>query len=127
MSRTVLLLLFAIALLLSGANLSAGDTGSIRCQAGESYVYLYQSAENFQVLADLKCGQKVEIVGGQNNAMTRVRTADGKEGYVSKAELTVIALGSQQQDTTSSPGTSAAIPQPVPAQTTKRPLTDSEL
>src|ERR1700676_5376309 len=127
MTRTSLLLLCTIALLLSCAKLTAGDTGSIRCQAGEGYVYLYQSAENFQVLADLKCGQKVEIVEAQNNTMARVRTVDGKEGYIFKTALTAIVSAAQPQGTASSPAPSVVTSQPAPAQTTKPPLTDSEL
>jgi tetratricopeptide (TPR) repeat protein len=127
MTRTSLLLLCPIALLLSYTKLTAGDTGSIRCQAGEGYVYLYQSAENFQVLADLKCGQKVEIVGAQNNAMARVRTIDGKEGYIFKTALTAIVSAAQPQGTASSPAPSVITSQPAPAQTTKPPLTDGEL
>jgi Bacterial SH3 domain len=97
MTRISLLVSLMIALLLSCAQFSGADTGSINCQAGESYAYLYQSADNFQVLGNIRCGQKVEILDAQNNAMVRVRTADGKEGYVSKSELAAIASGTQQQ------------------------------
>src|SRR5438445_6783715 len=132
MTRTSLLLSFMLMLLFSSTKLTAADTGYIYCRAGESYVYLYQSAENFQVLANIGRGQKIEILEAQNDAMVRVRTGDGKEGYVSKSELTAMVSGTQQQGAISSPGTSAstpppATPQPSPAQVTRGPLTDSEL
>jgi tetratricopeptide (TPR) repeat protein len=114
-----LLLLVAVASLAA----NAGDTGSIHCQGGESYVYLYQAPDNFQVLANLKCGQKVEIVAAQNSAMVRIRTNDGKEGYISKSEVTAISSATQQPDTNSS----ATNPKPIPAQASRPPLTDTEL
>src|ERR1700730_4787352 len=85
-----------ILLFLSGAKLAAAGTGYIRCQAGEGYVYLYQTADNFQVLANLRCGQRVEIVDPQNNTRVKVRTADGKEGYISQSGLAASAMDPQQ-------------------------------
>jgi hypothetical protein len=87
-----------ILFLLASAKLAAADTGYIRCQAGEGYVYLYQTVDNFQVLANLRCGQRVEIVDPQNNARVRVRTADGKEGYIPQSGLTASAIDGPQQD-----------------------------
>jgi len=129
-----------MALALLAANAIAGDTGSIRCQAGESYVYLYQAPDNFQVLANLKCGQNVEIVAAQGSAMVRIRTSDGKEGYISKSEVTAITSATQQPDTNSSatnspsptaPQVSKPVTTPpqgatqprVPAQASRPPLT----
>ena len=113
MIRTrLLLLLIAVASL--ALNAMAGGTGSIRCGADDSYVYLYQTADNFQVLANLKCGQKVEVVNAQSGAMVRVRTSDGKEGYISKSELT--ALVSTAPETTPSFAAQVAEPQPATAQ-----------
>jgi hypothetical protein len=95
--RIKLMLPFVIILLfLSSTKLAAADTGYIRCQAGEGYVYLYQTVDNFQVLANLRCGQRVEIVDPQNNARIRVRTVDGKEGYIPLSGLTANAIDSQE-------------------------------
>jgi hypothetical protein len=105
MRQTRLPLLLTIALLLSCAKLTAADSGSIRCQAGEGYVYLYQSADNFQVLADLKCGQKVEVVDARGSTIARVRTADGIEGYVFKAALAGIMPSSEPQPPVPPPDT----------------------
>lgn len=107
----------AVIVLLLGLSVAAraGDVGYVRCQSGEGYVYLYQTADNFQVLADLKCGQQVEIIAPQN-PRARVRTADGKEGYVTLSALTASVTGSQpNQDTASLPSTSVSTPQPAPA------------
>lgn len=113
--RIKLILPFAIILsLLSGAKLAAADAGYILCQAGEGYVYLYQTADNFQVLANLRCGQRVEIVDSQDNARARVRTADGKEGYIPRSGLTASATGSPQEDAAPA-SSSAARPEPASA------------
>jgi hypothetical protein len=103
MSIKLMLPFVIILLLLAGTKLAAADTGYIRCQAGEGYVYLYQTVDNFQVLANLRCGQRVEIVGSQDNARIRIRTADGKEGYIPLSGLTASAIDSQQDAPTASP------------------------
>jgi hypothetical protein len=104
---------FVIILLwfLSSTNLAATDTGYIRCQAGEGYVYLYQTADNFQVLANLRCGQRVEIIDPQNNDRVRVQTADGKEGYIPQSGLTASAIDPQQE----APGASSTVVRPEAA------------
>jgi tetratricopeptide (TPR) repeat protein len=122
MNRTTWLVAFVF---LFSRCVVAGDTGSIRCQAGESYVYLYQSANNFQVVAELKCGQKVGLLDPQRNPMVRVRTADGKEGYVPSTTLTD-ATSSEQQATVPSPQTTSN-PQAAPTASAKAPLADREL
>lgn len=92
-----------ILLVVCSIRVAAADTGYIRCQAGEGYVYLYETVDNFQVLANLRCGQRVEIVDPQNNARVRVRTADGKEGYIPQSGLTASAIDSQQDAPAASP------------------------
>jgi tetratricopeptide (TPR) repeat protein len=138
MNRTTWLVAFVF---LFSCCVVAGDTGSIRCQAGESYVYLYQSPGNFQVIANLKCGQKVELLERPGNGMMRVRASDGKEGYVSNSDVTAITPTTQQPDTnaslaappspqvaTSQPATQQpASPGPTPVGAGRLPLTDSEL
>lgn len=66
------------------------DAGYIQCPTGQQYVYLYQSLANFEVLASPKCGEKVEVLARENTlgGYLRVRTADGKEGYVPQSHFT---------------------------------------
>ncbi len=107
--RHKLFLVGIILFFVSGTKLAAGDTRYILCPAGEGYVYLYQTADNFQAWTNLKCGQKVEIVDAQNSPSVRVRTANGKEGYVQQSELS----DRQQQGT--SPAGSRGTQQRAPA------------
>jgi len=123
MTRTRLLLPFMILLLLSCTRVAAADTGDIHCLPGETYVYLYQFADALQVLGNIRCGQKVEILDARNSTAVHVRTADGKEGYVLKSAVTAIASGPQRQETTAAPETGVSNPQPAPAQGTTPPLT----
>jgi uncharacterized protein YjlB len=67
---------FTTLLFLSAAKLTAGDIGDVHCQAGEGYVYLYQSADNFQVVADLECGQQTEI----NYGFAKQRSGESPDG-----------------------------------------------
>jgi Outer membrane protein beta-barrel domain len=87
----------AALLLLYSAKPAAADTGHIRCQAGEGYVYLYQTLDSFQVLANLRCGQQVEILDPQNDDRVRIRTDDGKEGYIPRSGLTGGAIDTRQE------------------------------
>ena len=88
---------FTTLFFLFAAKLTAGDIGYVHCRAGEGYVYLYQSADNFQVVANLKCDQQIEIIDSQNSARVRVRTADGKEGYLPQASIAPAVPVSPQQ------------------------------
>ena len=123
--RIKLILPFVIILLfLSNAKLAAAGTDYIRCPSGEGYVYLYETADNFQVLANLRCGQRVEIVDSQNNARARVRTADGQEGYISLSSLTASAIDSQQDapNVSSTVVRPEAASAPAPAASVRIPL-----
>src|SRR6266566_1677976 len=95
MSRKVLIMLGMLCLL-STAKAKADDVAYASCPSGEGYVFLYDTVTGFQVLANLKCGQKVTVLDARDNARTRVRTADGKEGYVPKPSLTAPAPAGQR-------------------------------
>ena len=86
-AKLLVFTVFTMLLFLSAAKLTAGDIGYVHCRAGEGYVYLYQSADNFQVTANLKCDQQIEIIDSQNSARVKVRTADGKEGYLPQGSI----------------------------------------
>src|SRR5579859_633844 len=103
--------LIAVGLLcfLSATRAKADDFVYAYCPLGEGYVFLYDSPAGFQVLANLKCGQKVTFVGPEGSDRVHVRTADGKEGYVPKSSITGALPGTKQQPTG---GPSANTPQP---------------
>ncbi len=77
----------------------AGDVGYTYCPTGQAYVYLYRSLSNFEVSANLKCGEKVEILGRENlfGGYLRVRTADGEQGYVSQSDITATPPANPRQ------------------------------
>jgi hypothetical protein len=92
-----LLITLGILFLLSSTRAKADDVAYAYCPLGEGYVFLYDSPTGFQVLANLKCGQRVTVLDARDKDRTRVRTADGKEGYVLKSSVTAGAPGSQRQ------------------------------
>ncbi|GEM_PF-645030 len=84
-----LLIVSGMLCLLSGAEAKAQDTAYAYCPLGEGYVFLYDSADGFQVLANLKCGEKLQVVDASDRTRTKVRTANGREGWVPKTSLNV--------------------------------------
>ena len=108
MCRKVLIAV-GILCFLSSTRAKADDFVYAYCPMGEGYVFLYDSPAGFQVLANLKCGQKVTLVGPDGSDRVHVRTADGKEGYVPKSSITGALPGAKQQPTGAP---SASSPQP---------------
>ena len=96
MWRKVLITL-GILCVLSTARAKADNIGYAYCPLGEGYVFLYDSPTSFQVIANLKCGQKLTVVDPRDENRARVRTADGKEGHVQKSSLIAALPGSQPQ------------------------------
>ena len=105
-----LLVRLAVLCLVALANARAGDVGYISCPSGEGYVYLYQSLDSFQVLANLRCGEKVEIIDPRSNVRVKVKTLSGKEGYLPHSAVTASAPGSQQQNQQSLAPPNAPLP-----------------
>jgi hypothetical protein len=70
-----------------------GSAGYINCPAGQSNVFLYQTVTTFEVLSSPRCGDQVEILGRVDTlgGYLRVRTADGKEGFVPQSQITSVA------------------------------------
>src|SRR6266478_2585075 len=95
MCRRVLTTL-GILLLLCSAGAKADDVALAYCPLGEGYVFLYDSPTSFQVLANLHCGEKVTVVDPKGTDRVKVRTADGKEGYVLKSSITPPPAGQRQ-------------------------------
>lgn len=127
MCRKVLITL-GILCFLSSARAKADDVGYAYCPAGEGYVFLYDSLTSFQVVADLKCGEKVMVVDPRDNNRARVRTADGKEGYVEKSSLIAALPGSKRQPAAPSAAGSQTPQTPVQpkAQTEAQPVPQSQ-
>lgn len=92
-----LLITLGILCFLSTARAKADDFGYAYCPLGEGYVFLYDSPTSFQVIANLKCGAKLTVVDPRDNNTARVRTADGREGWVQKSSLIAALPGSQPQ------------------------------
>jgi len=96
MCRKVLILL-GVLFLLSTARAKADDYVYAYCPLGEGYVFLYDSVGGFQVLANLKCGQRLTVVDARDKDRIRVRTPDGKDGYVLKSSATTVGPAGQRQ------------------------------
>ncbi len=82
---------------LSSAKAKADDIAYAYCPLGEGYVFLYDTVTGFQVLANLNCGEKVDVVDTHDKERTKVRTATGKEGYVFKYTITTTPFGTEPQ------------------------------
>lgn len=85
-------LLVLVAVLVASLNALGQETkvdkvGYIYCATGDQYVYLYDSLSTFNVLANLKCGERVDVIGSENGYLM-VRTPDEKQGYVPAAGVT---------------------------------------
>lgn len=108
-----MLIAFGIVCFLSSVRAKADDFVYASCPLGEGYVFLYDTPTGFQVVANLKCGQKVTVLGGGGNDRVQVRTADGKEGYVLKSTI-VAALPGPRQQGTATASTGSQQPQAQP-------------
>jgi hypothetical protein len=63
-----------------------GETGPVKCTAGQDRVWVYDSLSNLGVQTKVKCGDRVEIVA-REKGFVKVRTQDGTEGYVPEDAL----------------------------------------
>jgi len=92
--------LIAVGLLcfLSATRAKADDFVYAYCPMGEGYVFLYDTPTGFQVLANLKCSQKVTVLGAGGTDRVQVRTADGKEGYLLKSSVGPNCVGFTKTD-----------------------------
>jgi outer membrane immunogenic protein len=95
--RRSLLITLVILSFLCGARAKADDIAYAYCPLGEGYVFLYDSVTGFQVLANLKCGEKLTVVDTSDKERSRVRTASGKDGYVFKYTITTAPFATQPQ------------------------------
>jgi peptidoglycan-associated lipoprotein len=107
-------ILIAILISLCSARAKADDFVYAYCPLGEGYVFLYDSVSGFQVLANLKCGEKVTVVDTSDKERTRVRTANGKEGYVFKYTITKTPLVSEMPQVAAPLSAGNSQPKPRP-------------
>jgi hypothetical protein len=71
--------------LLAGAAVAspafAGDSATMKCNATQDRVWVYDSLTSFDVSAKLKCGETVEITG-RVKGYVKIRASNGTQGYV---------------------------------------------
>jgi len=59
----------------------AGDSATMKCNATQDRIWVYDSLSSFDVAAKLKCGEIVEITS-RVKGYVKIRAANGTEGYV---------------------------------------------
>jgi hypothetical protein len=59
----------------------AGDSATMKCNATQDRIWVYDSLNSFDVAAKLKCGETVEITS-RVKGYVKIRAANGTEGYV---------------------------------------------
>lgn len=71
--------------LLAGASVAtpafAGDSATMKCNATQDRIWVYDSLNSFDVSAKIKCGETVEITS-RVKGYVKIRAANGTEGYV---------------------------------------------
>ena len=82
-----------LALFLAGSvsPAKAGGNTNVKCAPNEDRVWVYESLDDFNVAAKLKCGDPVQIVG-RVKGYVKIETANGTEGYVLDSALPKSAL-----------------------------------
>lgn len=74
---------------------AAAPNAPLKCGANQEKVWVYDNLKTFDVAARLNCGTPVELIALENG-FVRVRTSEGREGYVPAEALPsdkVAALG----------------------------------
>ena len=74
-----------------------GDDSAIaQCGPNDGYVTLYQSLDTFDIAGRVQCGARLELLesqktyAAQHTSYVRVATDDGKQGYLSRAAITIV-------------------------------------
>jgi hypothetical protein len=81
----VLAVSIPVALLIVATPVKAGPA-TLHCGPNADRVWLYDSPVTYNVIAQLKCGESVEVTGRAPGYL-KVRSAAGQEGYVPQAAL----------------------------------------
>jgi hypothetical protein len=88
-----------LALFLAGSvsPAKAGGNTNVKCAPNEDRVWVYESLDDFNVAAKLKCGDPVQIVG-RVKGYVKIETANGTEGYVLDSALPKSALPPEPEE-----------------------------
>src|SRR5246127_65956 len=73
--------LFLLAGAAAASPVFAGDSATMKCNATQDRIWVYDSLNSFDVSAKLKCGETVEITS-RVKGYVKIRAANGTEGYV---------------------------------------------
>ncbi len=73
--------LFLLASAVAASPVFAGDSATMKCNATQDRIWVYDSLNSFDVSAKLKCGETVEITG-RVKGYVKIRAANGTQGYV---------------------------------------------
>ncbi|MFY9802018.1 MAG: SH3 domain-containing protein [Candidatus Acidiferrales bacterium] len=126
-------LVFVLALWIAGlaSPAKAGGNTNVKCAVNEDRVWVYESLDDFNVAAKLKCGDPVQIIG-RVKGYVKIETANGTDGYVLDSAVPKSALPPEPDEKpntveaaslafaarrASKPSTSAASPVPAAAAT----------
>ena len=90
---------FVLALFIVGSVSPAKADGNtnVKCAPNEDRVWVYESLDDFNVAAKLKCGDPVQIVG-RVKGYVKIETANGTDGYVLDSALPKSALPPEPEE-----------------------------
>jgi hypothetical protein len=90
---------FVLALFIVGSYspAKAGGNTNVKCAPNEDRVWVYESLDDFNVAAKLKCGDPVQIVG-RVKGYVKIETANGTDGYVLDSALPKSALPPEPEE-----------------------------
>ena len=90
---------FVLALFIAGSAspAKAGGNTNVKCAPNEDRVWVYESLDDFNVAAKLKCGDPVQIVG-RVKGYVKIETANGTDGYVLDSALPKSALPPEPEE-----------------------------
>jgi hypothetical protein len=90
---------FVLALFIVGSvsPAKAGGNTNVKCAPNEDRVWVYESLDDFNVAAKLKCGDPVQIVG-RVKGYVKIETANGTDGYVLDSAVPKSALPPEPEE-----------------------------
>ena len=90
---------FVLALFIVGSAspAKAGGNTNVKCAPNEDRVWVYESLDDFNVAAKLKCGDPVQIIG-RVKGYVKIETTNGTDGYVLDSALPKSALPPEPEE-----------------------------